>query len=612
MKKHKIQDPKMLILQAFTTVIIIGTISGKRCSHSSWKASFDEKGLSRCNEGNFYIQGFKRSATPVDWVDGLYLLEGVDCCSLTPQRQISEQIKMQYDWTGLMIEEENWANCPQGYFLQGLYRSDKCHRKNVKEDYYTVGSSRYTSGLVDCPDGFLQNIEDGTCGKPVGYPDKYSECYIEDISACFNKSATCSCKRDDYFVAGIYKGRCDELSCLEKLRCCRLADKPEQPDSCDRVKAQMIEKTLIPMSYLANMLGYGWCAGCKGLYVGEDFRRIEEDTWVADKTARCDGFKSNHRLNIKFDNWRFEVKEIIYGKIVEDYLPPTTADQGIARNEGSIVSNDEYTRKIIVQNSVTQTSTSAWKKGHTLGISIDLSILGIIGSSRSYSFNYEESNAKGTEIGNQTVKEFNVKISRPLPANSYTEWRVLVKRSRKTLPYTAIVAAKFSAEFQGFLRWGGAYKSSTTNYHKSFRGSGKRPTINYPFGNDSVPFYTALKHQSESLSEPWLWMAMQTAYPSSENVINRLIDENQYLFKLNGKIEVNEGYSTDVVWGKIKNITASESRLKRSLKNDNGGKTVFMMKNSNDKPAQVNYPEIELNKMDNYDLKPIPLDKFDN
>ena len=66
------------------------------------------------------------------------------------------------------------------------------------------------------------------------------------------------------------------------------------------------------LAYLAHYLGYGWCAGCRAEYVGEDFRR-SGDEWHASKAGPCDGYKADHRLKLIYGDFKFSVKDIKYG-----------------------------------------------------------------------------------------------------------------------------------------------------------------------------------------------------------------------------------------------------------------------------------------------------------
>ena len=85
--------------------------------------------------------------------------------------------------------------------------------------------------------------------------------------------------------------------------------------SLSDVKTRVMDLTMNDLAYLAHYLGYGWCAGCRAQYVGEDFRR-ERDEWHVDTAGPCDGYKADHRLKLKYGNFTFSVKDIKYGSPV--------------------------------------------------------------------------------------------------------------------------------------------------------------------------------------------------------------------------------------------------------------------------------------------------------
>ena len=85
-----------------------------------------------------------------------------------------------------------------------------------------------------------------------------------------------------------------------------------------------------------------------------------------------------------------------------------------------------------------------------------------------------------------------------------------------------------------------------------YRGSGRRPTLAYRFGDSNTPFYTALKEQSDHETLPWEWSDMKSRYPRAKNIINNLCDEKRYEFILTGKFEDVIGkYGLIVVSGLI-------------------------------------------------------------
>ena len=80
--------------------------------------------------------------------------------------------------------------------LQGLYRNDG--------------------------EGWVYQIEEAKCCKPNTLPEKYQDCYNENIWGSFDHIGLSACKRKDYYVAGFYKSNCNTLGCIEELKCCRM------------------------------------------------------------------------------------------------------------------------------------------------------------------------------------------------------------------------------------------------------------------------------------------------------------------------------------------------------------------------------------------------------
>ncbi|CAL1532981.1 unnamed protein product [Lymnaea stagnalis] len=179
------------------TILMSLVVSGQSdCSFDDWSVSFDSAGLSKCSNDNMYVTGFDRSGNTVD--DGIYHLEGAQCCSAQPSYESSLPETVVVDWRFVLTDNDRWATCPDGYFLQGLFRSDSWP-------------------------GYLQNIEQGLCAKPVGHPDNYGSCYDEDITLCFDDDGLCGCL-EDYYITGIYRGSCNKLMCIETLKCCTMAE----------------------------------------------------------------------------------------------------------------------------------------------------------------------------------------------------------------------------------------------------------------------------------------------------------------------------------------------------------------------------------------------------
>ena len=92
---------------------------------------------------------------------------------------------------------KKWALCQDGYFLQGLYRSS---------------------------DVRLHNIEQALCCKPRKFSniDMARDCYDEDVRLSLDTRGWSECKEDGYYMVGVYKEGCDDLHCIEMIRCCKM------------------------------------------------------------------------------------------------------------------------------------------------------------------------------------------------------------------------------------------------------------------------------------------------------------------------------------------------------------------------------------------------------
>lgn len=94
-----------------------------------------------------------------------------------------------------------WALCPDGYFLRGIY---------VQETSFSAVH------LVD-------DITHGECCRPKHHPSEWESCYDENIWLPFDGTGWVSCSAgEDHFIAGFYKNNCDNLFCIEYLKCCSM------------------------------------------------------------------------------------------------------------------------------------------------------------------------------------------------------------------------------------------------------------------------------------------------------------------------------------------------------------------------------------------------------
>ena len=89
-----------------------------------------------------------------------------------------------------------WAVCPHGFFLQGLYRSSD------------TGTE-------------LHDIKQATCCRPRNFKSVPMDCYDHNMTVSIAKTGWRKCQ-DWSYLAGVYKGACKKLHCIETFRCCRM------------------------------------------------------------------------------------------------------------------------------------------------------------------------------------------------------------------------------------------------------------------------------------------------------------------------------------------------------------------------------------------------------
>ncbi|XP_059146971.1 uncharacterized protein LOC131934820 [Physella acuta] len=429
------------------------------------------------------------------------------------------------NWRNSFNKENSWSSCPPGYFLNGIYRTKDADR------------------------GFLHNIKGGRCNKPGDHPAYYSHCYYHDIGICFANVGLCKCN-DGYYVTGLFKGNCNKLYCIQTLRCCKPASAPEVLDDLHKVKTRIMDTTMEDFAVLAHYLGYAYCGGCRLDYIGEDFIR-KGDTWLSVTEEPCNGYMHDQRLSLAYGDWSFGIKDIKYGTPLIEDLTPETIDSGMIYNRDPTSTTKTITRTEIIESSVTHTTTSAWKNSQELNFEISYTPPGGPTVSGGFKFGFEISSSQADENKKEQTKSFQVTSVKTIPPNSAAKWRLVVAKTKTSVNYTATIIVKFSTELQGILRYGLGIRSADTNYHYEHRGSKKFPTFNYRFGDSKVPFYTALKRESDTISHPWLWTDLKSAHPIVMDVITFLTNESRYVFQLTGKFEEISGKNVDFHWDTV-------------------------------------------------------------
>ncbi|XP_020620861.1 uncharacterized protein LOC110058552 [Orbicella faveolata] len=188
----------VFVLQLVSMLLMPQTVSTLTtgCEVANWLHSMDVQGWSVCRYDRF-IKAFNRSEQQPDY-DPILLLEEAECCPATIPRYNSAPYTvtcLTANWQYTLDGDNVWALCPSGYYLSGLYIS---------------------MGVM------LMDIERARCCRPQQHPDRYGDCYDEDVSTSFDSKGWSECARAGYLMTGFYKGNCDFLHCIEKFRCCSM------------------------------------------------------------------------------------------------------------------------------------------------------------------------------------------------------------------------------------------------------------------------------------------------------------------------------------------------------------------------------------------------------
>ncbi|KAK0064696.1 Biomphalysin 23 [Biomphalaria pfeifferi] len=522
-----------------------------------------------CKDYDSYVVEFGLNHT-----DALTNLESAKCEKI--QRGNSSAIVVEYvDWNKKIDKNQVWLHCPSGFFLQGM-------------QILLIKSTRMLNGR---------------CCKPAKHPFYYLDCNVVEVTDHqFNFLLSCP---PNYFVTALHKSRCGNSHCFDKIYCC-LLNKEEEDRSSEEIKQKIMENSLTNLATLANMLGYAYPLGARGINVGEDFH-IEGNSWVANKQdfngKECRIQGCDERLTIEYNDWSLAVKDIIYGDKVIDNLSPEAIHSGVEYNHMNTSSTKTFEFSKTISETIVHSITSSFTTSAEMSVSLDFGFKSF-GGSVSLTVGIEHSTTSSSEDSKMKSVLYKASTTHTIPPQSAAKYSAVVSKVRTTIPYTAVIVARFSVKFVGYLRSREGVEHPNFNFHYLFSNIvDTNRWIPFTFGDTSEPFQAALQRANQTKCLPWLWNEIKQNYNNSIPLINELADENQYAFTLSGKLEHVAGSKIDVIWKEVRlhrRSTYDELGAGNSCPN----RTYIAKAGPSDKPAKVNYPKINIPKAKPSEIKP--------
>ena len=181
-------------------------------SHNeNWWKSFDHIGWSLCGRGR-YMAGMYRNERRGS--DPIYLLEEAKCVDAPGYLYSAQgdQYCYNHNWWR-SFDYIGWSTCKNGYYMTGLWRNN--------------GDKLY-------------HIEEAKCCRPKSQGLSWGHCYKHNVWRSFDHKGWSKC-RPGYYMAGLYRNKCNKLYCLEEFKCCKMGayngnSWMERPDLVIKVK----------------------------------------------------------------------------------------------------------------------------------------------------------------------------------------------------------------------------------------------------------------------------------------------------------------------------------------------------------------------------------------
>ncbi|XP_066919024.1 uncharacterized protein [Clytia hemisphaerica] len=156
---------------------------------ADWRSSIENGGWSKCNKEH-YINGLSRenqysgsSSDPLGRID-------YASCQKEPGDQVCN-----YQFAFLFTSGTVWKTCKQGYFMSGVFTQPGAQK--------------------------ISDLAQFHCCRPKKQKEQWGHCYNHDVSSSLDNKGWSTC-RSGYFMAGMERGYCDGLHCVNQIKCCQM------------------------------------------------------------------------------------------------------------------------------------------------------------------------------------------------------------------------------------------------------------------------------------------------------------------------------------------------------------------------------------------------------
>ncbi|XP_059176547.1 uncharacterized protein LOC131956140 [Physella acuta] len=509
------------LLQLFLLSSAVGVLFASRCLYDDFTFWFNrDDGFERCtfSQAARKVFGDQVSNVTVNLLDKA-------TCAVPPYPWTKTNFHDVYvDWSRTLNFTSGWARCTTGTFLTAIYGKSVGDYK----DY---------------------NIDHVRCSRPLRYPNVQGSCDSVDVVGCLYNHQVCQCK-NGFYAKGIFKdGGKGHTFCLAYIECCQMQKTMVGLNSVDKVKSWIMDVILSDTAKLANQLGFAYCKGCLAHFIGEGFKRRGE-TWHADTSGKCDGYKSKQRLSITLKDWGFMLKDTVFKKRIRRPVKAMFLLTGIADSHGG---KDKYAERHIVgfhhYRRVVHTPKSKWPDFDKLGITIRYNPVPVkdMNSNASFIFNYTTIDTSYDETNNQQLRTIRGTKGKAFDGRNQMKYVANARYEKFETKYIAKVLPTFSVTFSGFLQ-----RDLPDPRNKTDPRLKIEPEIfTYEIGNSTTPFYTALRHMREQKSYPVFWNETNDPMYDAGSVLDFLINEDTYAINLKGTIEDIVPDGIDIKWYNI-------------------------------------------------------------